>query len=392
MAVDIKASLFFSGKDLLKHKKICIFITLAIVFATANIIVVNGLMEGNINDFLDNTVETSIGHLNIYPKEENRYIDGLGIKEQKLALLKDAVAAYSPRISANGVLSYKDLSASASILGLDPDKEKSVTKLLEKIDRGATIGSNDHSAILVSYRLAEDLKLEVGDEAHLAFENGKVKTYTVKGIVRTGNSDFDASTIIMTMDESSRQLGLDNKASVILIKLHDKMLANQYKPVIMQELDVSNLRTWKEETEFILSFTAAWKSFSGIISIVGMIAAAISVGLIVYINVISKNRQIGIMKAIGAKDKFIFTVFVMEAVLFGLMGVALGDILGYFAIKYLEAHPFYDAVSQTWMSARFYNHILYTASAVSFSVTVLSGIYPAVKASRIDIIKAIWGN
>lgn len=392
MAIDINAALFYSRKDLLKNKKICIFITLAIILATANIIVVNGLVEGMINDLLDNNVETSFGHLNIYPNEENRYIDGLGIKEQKLSALKEIVIAYSPRISSNGILSYKELSASASILGLDPLKEKDVSKILQKIDRGVSLDSDDQNAILVSYRLAEDLKLDIGDKAYLDFENGKSKAYTVKGIVRTGNSDFDTSTIIMILDEMSMQLDLDNKASVILIKLRDKEFAQHYKPIILKELDISNVRTWREEIEYILSFTAAWKSFTGIISIVGLIAAAISVGLIIYINMVSKKRQIGIMKAIGAKESFIFTVFLMEAFLFGLIGVILGDILGYLAIKYLENHPFYDAVSQTWMSARFYDHILYTASAVSFSVTLLAGIYPAVKASKIDILKTIWGG
>lgn len=392
MAVDINAALLYSRKDLLKNKKIFIFTTLAIIFATANIIVVNGLTAGMINDFLDNTVETSIGHLNVYPNEENRYIEGMGIKEQKLAALKEIVLAYSSRISANGVLSYKEQSASSSILGLDPGKEKEVSKILEKIDKGVSLDSDDQNAILVSYRLAEDLKLDIGDEAYLSFENGKTKAYTIKGIFRTGNMDFDTSTIIMTLDETTRQLDLDNKASVILIKLRDKALAKEYRPVIIEELEQSNVRTWNEEVEFILSFTAAWKSFTGIISIIGLIAAVISVGLIIYINVVSKKRHIGIMKAIGAKDSFIFTVFVMEAILFGVIGVILGDILGYLAIKYLETHPFYDAVSQTWMSARFYDYILYTASAVSFSVTVLAGIYPAVKASKVDIIKAIWGG
>ncbi len=392
MAVDFNTALFYSRKDLLKNKKIFIFITLAIILATANIIVVNGLIEGMVNDLLDNTVETSIGHLNIYPKEEDRYIDGLGIKEQKLTALNEIVVAYSPRISTNGILTHKELSGSASILGLDPEKEKDVSKILEKLDRGSSINSDDQDAILVSYRLAEDLKLEIGSETDLTFENGKVKTYNVKGIVRTGNSDFDASTIIMTLDEIAMQLGLDNKASIILIKLRDKELASQYKPIIIKELELSNVRTWREEVEFILSFTLAWKSFAGIISIIGLIAAVISVGLIIYINVVSKKRQIGIMKAIGAKESFIFMVFVMEAILFGLIGVVLGDILGYLAIKYMETHPFYDAVSQTWMSARFYPYLFYIASAVSFSVTVLAGIYPAIKASRIDVIKAIWGG
>lgn len=391
MSIDLRTALFYSRRDIFKNKKIFIFITLSIIFATANIIAINGLMDGMIYDFVDNTVESSIGHLNIYPDNNERFIDGLGVKEQRLDGLKE-VEAYSPRLSASGVLSYKELSAPIVILALDPEKDRKVTKLLEKIDRGAGIDSSDKNAILVSYRLAEDLKLDVGDEADLAFENGEVKVYSVKGIVRTGDKDFDSATVIMPLIEANRQLAIDNSASVILIRLSDKELADAYKPMLMQGLEVNNVKTWKEETEFLLSFADAWKGFTAVISSVGLIAAAISVGIVIYINVLHKKRQIGIMKAIGAKDSFIFTVFIIEAALFGVIGVSIGNVVGYLVTRYMEAHPFYDAIMQTWISARFGYYLFYNATIVSFTVTILAGVYPAIKASRVDIIKAIWGR
>ena len=390
MPHEVHSVLFYSKKDIFKNRKIFIFITLAIIFATANIIFVNGLMDGMVSYDIDNTVESSIGHLNIYPKEDERFIDGLGIKEQRLKEMKE-VEAYSSRLSASGVLSNKELSFPVVILGLDPEKEGRVTRLLEKLDSGAAINSNDN-AILVTSRLAEDLKLSAGDEATLAFETGNTREYKVKGIVRTGNLDFDSSTIIMPLNEANRQLGIDNKASVILIKLQDKEAADAYKPLLMLNLEVSNVKTWKEEIEFLLRFSEAWRSFGKVISAVGLIAAAISVGIIIYINVIHKKRQIGIMKALGAKDSFVFKIFIMEAAIFGVIGVSIGDVLGYLAIKYTEAYPFYDAVMQAWISARFDYYLLYNATLVSFAVTILSGVYPAIKASQVDIIKAIWGE
>ncbi|MCZ7382501.1 MAG: ABC transporter permease [Candidatus Methanoperedens sp.] len=390
MPHEVHSVLFYSKKDIFKNRKIFIFITLAIIFATANIIFVNGLMDGMVSYDVDNTVESSIGHLNIYPKEDERFIEGLGIKEQRLKEVNE-VEAYSPRLSVSGVLSNKELSFPVVILGLDPEKEDRVTRLLEKLDSGTAINSNDN-AILVSSRLAEDLKLSAGDEATLAFETGNTREYKVKGIVRTGNLDFDSTTIIMPLNEANRQLGIDNKASVILIKLQDKEAADAYKPLLMQELEVSNVKTWKEEIEFLLRFSEAWRSFGKVISAVGLIAAAVSVGIIIYINVIHKQRQIGIMKALGAKDSFVFKIFIMEAAIFGVIGVSIGDVLGYLAIKYTEAYPFYDAVMQAWISARFDYYLLYNATLVSFAVTILSGVYPAIKASRVNIIKAIWGE
>ncbi|VVB89097.1 MacB-like periplasmic core domain protein [uncultured archaeon] len=391
MSVDLRSALFYSRKDIFKNRKVFIIITLSIILATANIIVINGLVDGMIGDLVDNTIQSSVGHLNIYPDDNERFIEGLGIKEQKLAALKD-VEAYSPRISATGVLSNKGLSVSSTILALNPDNERKTTKLLEKLVRGTAINSNDKNAILVSSRLAEDLKLDIGDEATLAFETGVVKVYVVKGIVRTGNLDFDGSTVIMPLNEAYRQLGIDNMASIILIKLSDKSMTEIYKPMIMQNLDVNNVKTWKQETEFVSNFANSWRSTSSVISGVGLIAAAISVGIVIYINVIHKKRQIGIMKAMGTNDAFIFTVFLMEAAIFGIIGVFIGDCLGYLSIRYFEANPFLDAISQTWISARFEPQLFYIATIVSFAVTILAGVYPAIKASRVEIIKAIWGT
>lgn len=388
---EIRVALFYSKKHILKNKNIFIFITLAIIFATASIILINGIVDGMIYGQVDNAVESSLGHLNIYPGEDDRFIEGLGIKEQRLDELKE-VEAYSPRISASGVLSNKELSSPIVILGLDPTKESRVSKLLTKIISGTTLYPNDKDAILISSRLAEDLKINAGEKATVTFETGNVREYQVKGIVRTGNMDFDGSSIIMQMNEANRQLGIDNRASVILIKLSDKDLANSYKPILMQDLQVNNVKTWEDEVEFILRFSQGMRGFSVIISLVGLIAAGVSVGILIYINMIHKKRQIGIMKALGANDPFIFKIFIIEAMLFGVIGVSLGDALGYLAIKYFQANPFYDAVQQAWISARFNYNTLYTATIVCFSVTILSGIYPAIKASRVNIIRAIWGE
>ncbi|MCX9010488.1 MAG: FtsX-like permease family protein [Candidatus Methanoperedens sp.] len=391
MSIDVRSALFYSRKDLFKSRKVFIFITLSIIFATANIIVINGLIDGAIKNLVDNTVESSLGHLNIYPDDNDRFIKGIGIKEQRLAELKE-VEAYSPRVSASGVLSNKELSTPVAILALDPDKERKVTKLLEKLIKGTAINSNDKNDIILSYRLAEDLKLNVGDEATLTFENMKVKVYNIKGIVRTGIADFDSSTVIVPLSEADQQLAIDNSASVILIKLSNKDMAGTYRMAIAKNLEVSNVKTWEEEAEYVLSFSDAWKGFSSTISAMGLIAAAISVGIVIYINVVHKTRQIGIMKAIGAKDGFIFTVFVMEALLFGVIGVTIGNGIGYLGVKYLETHPFYDALSQSWVGARFGYYLVYNATAVSFGATILAGVYPAIKASRVNIIEAIWGR
>ena len=385
----MSAVLFYARKDAEKNRKTFIFIIIAIAISTANIIILNGFMDGVTNDFVERTMETSSGHVNIYPNEKDIYIEGLGIKEQKLDSI-DGVAAYSPRITAGGALSYKEKSRSVRILALDPSKENRVTILLSKIDSGDTLAANDRDGTLVSYRLADELKIKPGDEVTVVFEKGKTRVFITRGILHTGMA-MDANTVIINFDIAAEQFNLSNKASVIFVKLSDEALSGQYKTRISEELEMQKVKEWKQEVESIISSTETFKGIFAIINAVGLFTGAVSVGVILYINILHKRRQIGILKAMGMKDLQVLSVYILEAVFLGAIGILVGDALGYAGTKYLEAHPFPEPVLGS-MAPRFYMYLLYDASFVTMLTVLFAAVYPAFIAGRMNIIKAIWGD
>lgn len=385
----MSAVLFYARKDAEKNRKTFIFIIVAIAVSTANIIIINGFIDGITDDFIEKTMETSSGHINIYPNEQDKYIEGLGIKEQKLETI-DGVVAYSPRIIAGGALSYKEKSKSVKIIALDPSKEDRVTILLSKIDSGENIKAGDRNGVLISYRLAEDLKAKFGDEVTIVFEDGNAKVFKINGILRTGMA-MDANTVIMNFEDAAEQLNLHNKASVILVKLSDEVLSGEYKSKISQELGIQKVKEWRQEIESIWSSIETFKKIGSAINAIGLFTGAVSVGVILYINILHKRRQIGILKAIGMKDSLILWVYILEAVFIGIIGILIGDILGYAGTKYLEAHPFPEPVLG-YIAPRFYMYIVYDASLVTMLAVILTAIYPALVAGRMNIVKAIWGD
>jgi putative ABC transport system permease protein len=384
----VSAVSFFARKEIEKNKRTFIFIAIAIAISTANIVIINGSIDGVFNDLIERTLKISSGDVNIYPNEQDKYIDGLGIKELKLETLEGVVAS-SPRITAGGTLFYKEKFKSIKILALDPQKENRVTILLSKIDSGETLASNDRNGILIPYRLADELKVRVGDEAKIVFENGNTRVFKIKGIQRTGLA-MDTNTVIVNFYTASEQLNLNNKASVILVKLSDKSLADRYKPILKQSLEAGSIKTWGQEIESIVSSAEIEKEIGAAIIAIGLFAATVSIGVMLYINIISKRRQIGIMKAIGMKDSQLLLIYVLEALFLGAIGVLVGNILGYASIKYLEAHPFSDPVFGS-LSPRFYTYLLYDASVETLLTVILASAYPALIAGKMNIIKAIWG-
>ncbi len=385
----LPAVLFYARKDIEKNKKKFFFIIVTISLVGANMIILNGFMDGYVNDFLERTQETSTGHLNIYPKWGDQYIEGLGIKEQKIENV-DGVFAYSPRLSVGGSLSYKEKSKPIKILALDPIKENKVTKLLSKLDSGETLDSNDMYSVLVTYRLADELKIKAGNYVTLVFEKGNSKIYLVKGILRTG-LEMDKNTVIMNFEEVTEQLDFNNKASLILVKLNDKAMVEEYKNILSQELSINKIKIWSEEIESVVSSMKSYREIIDTVNAIGLFVAAVTLGIILYINVLYTRREIGILKAIGMKDSQVLSVYLIESLLIGIIGIFIGSILGYLGIKYLEKHPFYDPILG-FVSPHFYGYLIYDAAIVIFFTLMLAALYPVLIASKTNIIKAIWGD
>lgn len=277
-----------------------------------------------------------------------------------------------------------------NVLALEPSKENKVTTLLSKIDSGETLEVSDRNSILVSYRVAEDLKVKNGDEATIVFENGNTKVFRIKGILRTGTA-MDMNTVVINLGAAEEQLALNNKASVILVKLSDIALSGEYKNKISLELGVRKVKDWKQEVESILRSAEITKEIGAVINAVGLFASAVAVGVVLYINILHKRRQTGIMKAIGMKDFQILSIYIIEAIIIGTVGIMIGDTLGYAGTKYLENHPFTSPILGS-MSPRFYPYLLYDASLVTMLTVILVSMYPALVAGRMNIIKAIWGT
>ena len=129
------------------------------------------------------------------------------------------------------------------------------------------------------------------------------------------------------------------------------------------------------EVSFVLRF-AAW-----IISIITILGSSIALMNIMLVTVSQRTREIGIRKAIGAKRSTISTQFFMEAIVIGQFGGLLGILLG-LMVGYIMA-AFFDVDFQTpWLA-------MFAAVVMSFIVAILSGIYPAIKAARLDPIESL---
>ncbi len=123
-------------------------------------------------------------------------------------------------------------------------------------------------------------------------------------------------------------------------------------------------------------YVAAW-----IISIITITGSSIALMNILFVSVTERTREIGVRKALGAKNKTIATQFFMEAIIIGQLGGILGIILGVL-IGYLVASLAKFDFSTPWLA-------MFSAFTIAFIVAVVSGLLPAIKAAKLDPIESL---
>ncbi|MCD4843765.1 MAG: ABC transporter permease [Methanosarcinales archaeon] len=385
------AVLFLALKDIFKNKKILLMIILVIGMGVAASLTFSGLFHGFTEYFNSVTVDVITGHLTISPEDDDEYLSNVRNIERKLELLPEVIGV-SPRLNANAIALRKTKESQVRIIGLSPSKEIKATRIAEQVSKGEFLSDNDNE-ILLGSELADNLNADVGKTIQLTFRNGNLEEYKVKGFLDTGARSGDEVSVYMSNKELERILDVEDSASQIIIRLSNIDLVEKAKLNILQQGIDGEVRTWKELSSYVEGITRNFNFIFGFINLISLVASAVAVAVVMFINVENKIREIGILKAIGGRNSFIMKVFLTEVLLYAVFGVIMGNVLGFLITAYFQAFPSMQFVTAGSGSIAIVPIIhlsdMIRTSVTVFIVTIIAGIYPIRMATRLDIIKAI---
>jgi len=224
------------------------------------------------------------------------------------------------------------------------------------------------------------------------------KDFKVKGTLeRIGNPDDDR--IILTDMDSFRELfDIQERVDFIIVQIDEGEDLDEVADRIEKKLRSSRGVTEKNQDFDILKPEELLEAFGNILNIIttflaGVAAISLFVGGIgiantMYTSVVERTREIGIMKAIGAKNKDIFMIFFIESGLLGLVGGIMGVVLGYGVSKTIE----FVAVTQLrtdLLQAAAPLYLIVGSLAFGFLIGTISGTLPAVQASKTNVVDAL---
>jgi len=173
--------------------------------------------------------------------------------------------------------------------------------------------------------LAKDLGLRVGDR--FSVNTGRVtESMRVTALVDLGIKDLNRRTVIVPLRSAQSLLNLPGGATVIELQVHDVWAAERVAAQLRRGLPYK-IESWQETNAQLVSALRAQSISTGVIRIVVAIVVVLGIASVLVVSVVQKQREIGILRAMGATRGQIQRVFLVEGAVVGALGSVLGVLL-----------------------------------------------------------------
>ncbi len=271
------------------------------------------------------------------------------------------------------------------VIGILPGEMKEFKNW--EVEKGEYITEEDADSIVVGNGLEEQFNLSIGDVIKI-----RGQEFKIKGILsETGTNDDIA--IFMPLKVVQRVYETGEKVSYIAVRLDDIAKVDEYVLRIEEEANVAVISD-KQLLNSVLSILGTVGNTLRLIAAVAVLAACFGIANTMTMAVYERKREIGILKAIGGKNRSIFGIFLLESIAYGVLGSFLGLAVGFafsfITLPYLTQNEF-TAFLRSSRGIDLFDVAIITLEILAFSVFIsaLSGLYAAYRASKLMPVEAI---
>ena len=306
-----------------------ILIATGIAIGVSVQIFIGSLIQGLQKSLIDKTIGNS-SQITVVSNKDDKTIEKWEEKISKIKATDSTIEKISPAADSPAFIKYSDKTAPIIIRGLNLEQEKDLYKIKSKIYKG-NIPKKPYE-ILIGKNLQEELNLNIGEKISLITPTGKIKEATVTGFYDLKVSNINKSWIITSLKTSQEIFGFNNKVTSIEMQLNSKDVfkADEIATKIGKNLSDNNIKVenWKDQNEELLGGLNGQSVSSLMIQVFVLISVTLGIASVLAITVVQKSKQIGILKAMGIKDRDASKIFLYEGFLLGIAGAILGIILG----------------------------------------------------------------
>lgn len=398
---------FFIAKRYLKTKRKGLFAIITTIIAitgvavgVAALLTTLAVMSGFQNDIRTKVIGAQSHVLLFGQMSEKKYKN----YQKEIESLKK-VSATAPNIHGQAILNYNQNSIGIIVRGMDADQEKNINNLHKSLLSGSfsNTKNDDTPWVVLGEELAFNMGVDIDDNIILispkSISTGggiipKMKKFQVSGLIKTGYYEFDNSMAYMSLEDSADFLGIPNQVTGISVKLHDLDDAQEVKNEIRKIVgNYYVIRTFEQLNSTLYAALKLEKTVMFIILSLIILVASLNIASNLILLGTEKLKEIGILRAMGAKPKNIKKIFLYEGFLIATTGILSGIALGFLLCLIIDKSNIISLPGDIYYITKVPIKInlmdLFYVVFGSYALCFLAALYPAIRASKVEPVDAI---
>jgi ABC-type lipoprotein release transport system permease subunit len=403
--------LALAWRNLWRNAQRSLIMIAGIAVGLFGLLVYYGVSNGFLDEFVETSIELELAHLQVNkagylknPVPANAFSADSALVE-KLAALPH-VAAAAGRFRAAVLINSAEKSGRLVLVGVNPEQESKVTTIPGLVYQGQYLKPGDNRRIVLGGELARLLGVGVGDKVVIMAQDRENELqsvlFRVAGLFKSSAPSFDKTAAFVTLEAMQSLLARQGELTSILLRAEKgenlDTLAGAIRNFLEKGHEDLEVRTWLEVSPILAQSINMFDSFVWVFYAIIYLAMAFGVINIMFMAILDRTRELGVMRAVGTTPGQIMLLVLLEASFLGLAGLVLGGTAAWVMNHYLSTEGlnlsrWSSAMSLMGISSIVHSSITlgqWAVSLLSAELAVIgASVWPAWRASRLKVVEAI---
>lgn len=404
-------NLKLAWRNLWRNRRRTIITISSIIFSVLLASFMRSLQEGSYSSMIDNVVKFYSGYLQVQDTafwDERTLENSFQPSQELMSDIEkiDDVSLVSHRIESAALAANGPKSKTAMVLGIEPNLEDKITNISKKITKGNFLNPGD-KGVVIGEGMANYLGLDVGDTLimisqgyHGISANG---LFRVNGIMSHPNKEYDNRLIYLSLEAARDFYSAPGISTSLVIMTDNPYGVNQLKKKIGKILpEQDTVMTWVEmqpELEQLIQ-----SDRGGGIIMLGVLYVVIAFGMfsVVMMMVKERQREFGVIHAVGMRKTKISTVLFIETLLIGVIGSVIGLLISVLIAFYFYHNPIPFSGEQVVSASEKFGmapfiffsmkpSLFYNQMILVFGISLIISLFSIYTIHRLKITKAMRG-
>lgn len=335
-------------RNLWRNKRRTLITTASVFFGVLLAAIMSSMQEGSYENMIDNVVKFYSGYIQIQEEEywEHKTLyysfEATDSLYEKINSVEE-ITLVVPRLESFALMSSEDITQPARVIGIDPEKEDSMTNLSQWVSKGSYFEEN-HNSILLGSKLAKNLDVELSDTLALLgqgfYGSTVAELFVVKGILEFPNPEFNKNFAYMQLDRAQQFYSAMGRLTSLALMIEDYSELDPAMKSLEAKIESPyTALTWREMQPEMVQMIESDRAGGVIMKAILYIIIGFGILGTIIMMIAERRKEMGLMVAVGMRKHKLAAILFLETVYIGIIGVLGGIVVSIPIVYYMIHNP-----------------------------------------------------